>query len=262
VEVFLVKDASDGARLVASYFEDLLSRKPTATLGLITGSSPMPTYDELIDRFRVERISFAHANAFLLDEYVGLPDYHEELYRNVILNHFAGKVDLPADKIHSPNGQAVDISGECARYEQLISAAGGIDLQLLGIGKDGHIGFNEPTSSLSSRTRLKTLMDQTRHDNALYFLDRDHQPQETAVPRHVITQGIGTILEARHLVLIANGEGKAQILRRALEGPVTATVPASALQFHQRLTVVADEGAASALEFREYYLTVQRNKPR
>ena len=164
-------------------------------------------------------------------------------------------VNIPAKNVHIPDGLAKDIPKSCAIYEKQIRGAGGIDLQLLGIGTDGHIGFNEPTSSLSSRTRIKTLTPQTRKDNARFF------GSEEKVPHHVITMGIGTILEARHCVLLAFGKNKARAIAEAVEGPITSMNPASALQQHPKVTVFLDEDSASGLKLREYYRWVYDHKP-
>jgi glucosamine-6-phosphate deaminase len=187
---------------------------------------------------------------------VGLPADHPESYRNVIYKDFVSRVDFAPGTIQAPDGLAEDIPTACADYESAIVQAGGVDLQILGIGTDGHIGFNEPCSSLASRTRIKTLTEQTRVDNARFF-DGDIEQ----VPHHVITQGIGTILEARHLVLLATGEGKADAVAATVEGPVAAVCPASALQLHPHVTVVLDPAAASRLELREYYGQVWDDKP-
>ena len=190
---------------------------------------------------------FRRATAFLLDEYIGLPPEHPESYRASSPRNFTGLIDIDPANVHVPDGTAVDVEAACAGYETMIRAAGGIDLQLLGIGADGHLGFNEPTSSLASRTRVKTLTEQTRKDNNRFFADLDE------VPRHVVTQGIGTILDARHLVLIAIGAGKAEPIARAVEGPVASMCPASAIQLHPRATVVVDEAAAAQLTLADYY---------
>lgn len=251
----ILPDADAVAALVADAVEDLLSANPDSVLGLATGTSPLPVYAELVARQRAGRVSFAKARAFLLDEYIGLPAGHPQSYRTFIEERLTAVVDFRADSVFGPNGAAPDLEVECARYEAAIAAAGGIDLQLLGIGADGHIGFNEPTSSLASRTRVKTLTDQTRHDNARFFDGMDD------VPRHVITQGIGTILEARHIILIATGAAKASSVERAIEGPVTAMVPASALQLHPHTTFVIDEPAAARLSLASYYRSTYASKP-
>jgi glucosamine-6-phosphate deaminase len=253
VEVVILADPASVGRVVADAVEALLARKPDAVLGLATGSSPLPVYEELIRRHVAGRLSFARVRAFCLDEYVGLPAGHPEAYRAVIRRVFADRVGL-AD-VRSPEGSARDIPAACAAYELEMAVAGGVDLQLLGIGGDGHVGFNEPGSSLASRTRLKTLTAQTRADNARFFDSVD------AVPRHVLTQGIGTILEARHVVLVAHGPAKASPVAAAVEGPVTAMVPASALQLHPHTSVVLDAAAAAGLRLAPYYSEAYAGKP-
>jgi glucosamine-6-phosphate deaminase len=255
VEVVICDDARAIGRLVADTVVTLLRDRPDAVLGLATGSSPIPVYDELIRRHERGEVSFGRGRAFCLDEYVGLPAGHPESYRAVIERAFTGRVDFTAGAVHAPDGAAADIPEACAAYEQAIARAGGIDLQLLGVGADGHIGFNEPGSSLASRTRLKTLTGQTRRDNARFFGSEDD------VPHHVLTQGIGTILDARHLVLLAAGEAKAAPVAAAVEGPVTAMVPASALQLHPHATVVVDEAAATSLRLAGYYRETFAGKP-
>jgi glucosamine-6-phosphate deaminase len=173
----------------------------------------------------------------------------------VIATEFAAEIDIDPDAIDGPNGEAADVAAECARYDAAIAASGGVDVQLLGIGSDGHIGFNEPGSSLVSRTRVKTLTRRTREDNARFFHSADE------VPHHVVTQGLGTILEARHLVLVALGEGKADALAASVEGPLAASCPASVIQMHPHVTVVVDEGAASALGSSDYYRYALSEKP-
>ncbi len=256
MEIVITSDPESAAVIAADAIERLLKIEPNPVLGLATGSSPLPIYHELIRRYQRGIISFAHARAFLLDEYVGLEPGHPEAYKSFIQREFTGQVDLPHDALDGPDGTTKGLQSAPEAYETLIREAGGIDLQLLGIGSDGHIGFNEPTSSLGSRTRLKTLTDATRRDNARFF-DNDID----AVPRHVLTQGIGTILDARHLVLIATGESKAAPIALAVEGPLTAMIPASALQLHPRVTVLVDEAAASGLLNANYYREAYENKP-
>lgn len=255
MEVVILPGESEMAELAADAIERVLSAVDAPVLGLATGSSPLPTYRELIRRHRENGLSFATARVFLLDEYVGLPAGHDQSYRRFIEREFVDHVDLPITSLSGPSDSA---EGETSgpEYEAIIADVGGVDIQLLGIGSDGHIGFNEPGSSLGSRTRFKTLTGATRSDNARFF-DGDVD----AVPRHVITQGISTILEARHLVLLAAGATKAGVVAQAVEGPVTATVPASALQFHPHVTVIVDEAAASSLARAEYYRETYRHKP-
>lgn len=256
MEIVVSETPVDAALVVADAVERVLSSVGRPVLGLATGSSPLPVYRELIDRCAEGRISFAKARAFLLDEYVGLAPAHPEAYRSVIQRAFTNHIDLHPDALFGPDGTSQDIQAVSETYEKLIEDAGGIDLQLLGIGSDGHIGFNEPMSSLSSRTRLKTLTDATRADNARFF-----NGDVDAVPRHVITQGIGTILESRHVLLIATGASKSAQIASAVEGPLTAMVPASALQLHQRAAIVVDRAAAAQLTHTAYYREVYANKP-
>jgi len=256
MEVVITPSAGDGARIVADGIAQLLATSGSPVLGLATGSSPLATYAELIRRGSEGEISFAHAQAFLLDEYVGLDPDHPASYRTFIEREFTSQIDLPAQSLYGPDVSKSSLETAGDRYEAAIVAAGGIDIQLLGIGSDGHIGFNEPSSSLGSRTRLKTLTAATRADNARFFDD-----DLGRVPAHVVTQGIGTILDARHLVLIANGPHKARPVARAVEGPVTAMVPASVLQLHPHATVVLDDAAATGLRLSDYYQETFIGKP-
>jgi glucosamine-6-phosphate deaminase len=202
------------ARLAAGAIAKLLGSRPDAVLGLATGSSPLPIYDELVRLHEDDGLSFARASAFTLDEYVGLPPEHPQRYLNVITAEMASRVDLAPGAVRGPDGLAADIPAACAAYEEAITAAGGVDLQILGIGTDGHVGFNEPGSSLASRTRIKTLTEQTRADNARFFAgDID------AVPHHCLTQGLAPIMAARHIVLIATARAKADAVHQLVEGP-------------------------------------------
>jgi glucosamine-6-phosphate deaminase len=254
MEVVIAADADDAADIAASVLARALATRPAPVLGLATGSSPLGIYRRLIDAHERGDLTAAHASAVLLDEYVGLPAEHPESYRTFIRRELVDRIDLPAGRLFGPDVSAVDLSDACSRYDRLISELGGVDVQLLGIGGDGHIGFNEPGSSLASRTRVKTLTRTTRADNARFFDDR-----EVYVPRHVVTQGLGTILEARHLLMIACGAGKADPVARAVEGPLTAMCPASVLQLHPHATVVVDEPAAAALP--DYYREAYAHKP-
>jgi glucosamine-6-phosphate deaminase len=257
MEVVIAADSTSGGSLAGQAISDLLQARPDAVLGLATGSSPAPVYDDLVTRFHAGTLSMARARAFLLDEYVGLAPDHPQSYRSVIERAVVSRLDFRPGSVSGPDGRAGDLLAACARYDASIAAAGGIDLQLLGIGSDGHIGFNEPVSSLGSRTRLKTLTNRTRRDNARFF-DGDID----AVPVHVITQGVGTIGEARHLVLVAWGAEKAAAVAACVEGPVTAMFPASALQLHPHATVVIDEGAASGLRLADYFRETWAAKPK
>ncbi|RUQ39185.1 glucosamine-6-phosphate deaminase, partial [Micrococcus sp. HSID17228] len=201
-------------------------------------------------------LSLRSCRAFLLDEYVGLPAGHPESYRTVIEREFVVRTDIAPEAVHGPDGGAADVPGACAAYEEALREAGGVDVQLLGVGTDGHIAFNEPGSSLASRTRIKVLAEQTRRDNARFF-DGDLDQ----VPTHCLTQGVGTILDARHLVLLARGEGKAEAVRQLVEGPVSARWPVTALQLHPHVTVLVDEAAAGRLELAGEYRHMWEAKP-
>ena len=256
MEVVIVPDAKAGGELIAEAIAQLLRRTPDALLGVATGSTPLPVYEALAAKVRSGAVAVQRARIAQLDEYVGLPAEHPESYRSVLRREVLEPLGIPMDAFMGPDGTARDIPGACAAYDAALASAGGVDLQLLGIGTDGHIGFNEPCSSLASRTRIKTLTEQTRVDNARFF-DGDIEQ----VPHHVITQGIGTILEARHLVLLATGEGKADAVAATVEGPIAAVCPASALQLHPHATVVVDEGAASKLKLADYFRYTYVNKP-
>ncbi|WP_028935963.1 glucosamine-6-phosphate deaminase [Pseudonocardia spinosispora] len=245
MEVVILPTAEQGGKLVADIIASAL-RTP-GTIGLATGSSPLLAYRELIRRHREEGLSFSGAQAFLLDEYVGLPFGHEQSYRQVIRRELTDHVDIDPAAVHSPDGSGDDPLSAAEAYEKALVAAGPVRVQVLGIGANGHVGFNEPGSSLSSTTRIKTLTEQTRQDNARFFSSAEE------VPRHVITQGLGTIRRAEHLVLTAVGEHKAAAVAAAVEGPLSASCPASILQWHQHATVVIDDAAAAQLHRADYY---------
>lgn len=255
MEVVILQSSKQIGMLAADAIEALLRRKPNAVLGLATGSSPLPVYDELAARHQRDGLDFSQAHAFALDEYVGLEHGHPESYREVIRREFTSRVNIAESNVHTPDGAAEDLPAACSDYEEAIRAAGGVDLQILGVGTDGHIGFNEPGSSLASRTRIKTLIEQTRRDNARFFAGLSE------VPHHVVTQGLGTILEARHVVLIATGAQKSPAVRDFVEGPVSAICPASVLQFHPHATILLDEAAASSLKLADFYRHTYDHKP-
>ncbi len=254
MDVIIEPDDAACGVTVAEVF-DRAVRSGARTLGLATGSSPLSVYGELIRRHREEGLSFANVQAFLLDEYVGLPPEHNQSYAYFIRTRFSEHVDIDPERVHGPDGVADDVFAAADRYDAAIVESGPIDVQLLGIGVNGHIGFNEPGSSLGSRTRVTTLTEQTRQDNARFFAGIDE------VPRHVITQGLGTISSARHLVLIATGQHKAAAIAAAVEGPLTASCPASVLQLHPRATVVVDEAAAVRLQNADFYRYTREYKP-
>ena len=252
-EVVIVENAPAAGALVADAIARLVTEKPDAVLGLATGSTPLPVYEAL--QSRLAGIDVSRVRGFALDEYVGIDPAHPESYRSVITREVVEPLGLDPALIRTPNGATDGVEHAGADYEAAIDAAGGVDLQILGIGTDGHIGFNEPGSSFASRTRVKTLTEQTRKDNARFFDSIDE------VPMHCITQGLGTILRARHLVLLAFGAGKAHAVAEAVEGPVSAILPGSAIQLHEHVTVVVDEAAASELKLADYYRYTFENKP-
>jgi glucosamine-6-phosphate deaminase len=254
--VLILPDAAAIGALVADAVEALVRRRSAAVLGVATGSSPLPAYRELVRRFvSGAGPDWSQVTFFTLDEYVGLPVGSAASYRATIGRELTDPLGIDPPRVHAPDPSPDGLPDAGVRYEQEIRDAGGVDLQLLGIGADGHLAFNEPGSSLASRTRIKTLTAQTRADNARFFGSVDE------VPRHVLTQGLGTISEARHLVLVASGAGKAAAVAAAVEGPVAASCPASVLQLHPHVTVVLDPAAAAGLRRAEYYREVWAGKP-
>ena len=251
MEIVIQPNADAAAAMAARIFANLIISKPDAVLGLATGSTPVPLYQKLI----ALSLDWSGITTFNLDEYIGIRQDHPQSYHAFMMENLFRHVNINLGNIHIPDGMASDPEANCRAYEEKIRASGGIDLQLLGIGTDGHIGFNEPTSSLASRTRIKTLTSRTRRDNARFF------GSEEDVPFHVITMGIGTILETRKLVLLATGKNKAQAVAEAVEGPVTSMNPASALQLHPSALICLDEEAASDLSRRDYYRWVFEKKP-
>ncbi|KQW07935.1 multidrug transporter [Leifsonia sp. Root4] len=246
-EIIIVKDAAAAGELAAEAILRLVARKPDAVLGVATGSTPLGTYQALARTVKAENLDLSAVRGFALDEYVGIPVEHPESYRSVITREVVEPLGLTPSLVHVPNGRLDGIQHAGDEYEAAIRAAGGVDLQILGIGRTGHIGFNEPGSSLASLTRTKTLTEQTRIDNARFFDSIDD------VPTHCITQGLGTILRAEHLVLLAFGEAKADAVAAAVEGAVTSSQPGSVIQLHAHATVIVDEAAASKLAFADYY---------
>jgi glucosamine-6-phosphate deaminase len=251
MEIIIQPTAEAASTIAARLIAGLLHDKPDAVLGLATGNTPRMLYKELARK----NLDWSQVRIFDLDEYVGLPPDHPASYHQFMWENLFRHVNIQPANIHVPDGMTKDIPGFCARYEEAIRTSGGVDLQVLGIGTDGHIGFNEPTSSLASRTRIKTLTARTRRDNAKFF------DGEANVPHHVITMGIGTILEARQIMLLAFGEPKAQAVAQAVEGPIGAMCPASVLQLHPVVKVFLDEASASRLTKADYYRWVYDNKP-
>jgi glucosamine-6-phosphate deaminase len=238
----------DIARAAARIVANSVRRNPSIRLGLATGSTTIGMYRELVRLHREESLDFSRVITFNLDEYLGLPGTHPQSFRFFMREHFFGHVDIPENHIHIPDGSIKgDYDRYCAAYEQVIRDVGGIDLQILGIGRNGHIGFNEPTSSLGSRTRLKVLTRETIEDNRKFF-----EPGEE-IPQCAITMGIGTILEAKRILLLASGQAKAAPIAQAIEGPVTASCTASALQHHPDVTFLIDQAAGEQLQQKDYY---------
>ncbi len=257
MEIIIQTDPAAASLLAARHIANHVRKKPDAVLGLATGSTPLVLYKELIRMHRDEGLDFSRVRTFNLDEYLGISPSHPTSYHHFMWRNFFDHININPARTHIPSGM---VSGEevlrhCASYEKEIRHAGGIDIQILGIGSDGHIGFNEPGSSLASRTRIKTLTQRTRSDNAQFF------SSENEVPHHVITMGIGTIMESRSVLLLAFGDGKANAVAGAVEGPVTASNPASILQMHPQAKVYLDEPSASGLVRHEYYRWVFEQKP-
>ena len=243
------------AEVAAETIRDALLKKPNLVLGLATGSTPIGVYEALVEMHKTDGLDFSGVTTFNLDEYVGIPSDHPYSYHTFMETHLFSLINIPPENRHIPQSTAVGHVEFCECYEAAIVEAGGIDIQVLGIGKDGHIGFNEPSSSLGSRTRIKTLTRRTREANAPHFggtID--------AVPKMAITMGVGTIMEANQCLLLASGESKAAAIADAVEGPISAEVPASVLQMHPQTTVVVDEVAASQLKRVDYYKEVYANK--
>ncbi len=224
-----------------------IRKKPDSVIGLATGSTPLGLYQRLIRNHKEHGLDFSKITTFNLDEYVGLSPDHDQSYHYFMWTNLFSHVNVDPSCVYIPQGMADDIDGFCAWYEQKIEQAGGIDLQVLGIGGNDHIAFNEPGSSLGSRTRIKTLTAKTITDNASFFDD----PEQ--VPRYAITMGIGTIMDAKNLLLLGSGEGKAHAIKNTLEGPITAMVPATVVQLHQHAHILIDKAAAASLEYHHHH---------
>ena len=255
MEVIIQPDAEAAALLVARIIAKELRANPHLVLGLATGRTMESVYRLLVRAHRDEDLDFSLCSTFNLDEYVGLSPDDSCSYRHYMDEHLFGHVNIDLRNTHLPNGQASDLDAECRNYENAIAKFGGIDLQLLGLGQAGHIGFNEPLSALRSRTRVKGLTPTTVEQNAAFFGNAER------VPRRAITMGVGTILDARRCVLLATGTEKSSIIAKAVEGPITALISATALQLHPRCTVVVEEAAASQLQGAEYYRWIFANEP-
>lgn len=274
MEIIIVKDRAALAEYAAGVIVDQIKQKPDSVLGLATGSTPEDTYQRLVQAHKSgtgfqpvnelaeqppksNGIDFSQVRTFNLDEYLGLPRNHDQSYYFFMHDRLFNHVNIRPENVNLPDGMAPDPEAACREYEEKIKAAGGIDLQLLGVGGNGHIAFNEPGSSLTGLTTVKSLTRQTVSDNARLFFNGN----EEEVPKYAITMGVGSIMNARRLLLLATGKHKADIVQAFVEGPVTASVTASALQMHPDATVVLDEEAASRLENIDYYRWVQSQKP-
>ena len=255
MEIIIQPSAAEASLVAARLIARTVRNKPQAVLGLATGSTPLKLYQELIRMHQEEDLDFSQVTTFNLDEYIGLPPDHAQSYYHFMHENFFNHVNVDPKNVHIPDGMTQDVPGFCEAYEREISAAGGIDLQILGIGTDGHVGFNEPTSSLASRTRIKTLTQQTLEDNTRFFDNPAEQPH------HVITMGVGTILDSRQIIMLAFGENKADAVAQSVEGPITSMLPASALQLHAKTHFIVDETAAGGLSKADYYRWVYDNKP-
>lgn len=254
MEVIITSDYDEMSKTCALLMAQEIREKADIVLGLATGGTPIGTYKELIRMHREEGLDFSKVKSFNLDEYIGVSPKHKDSYNFFMWDNLFNHVNIDPGNVFVPKGDVRDPELFCQWYEEQIKRAGGIDLQLLGIGGDGHIAFNEPGSSFGTRTRVKGLDEQTIKDNARFF------EKEEDVPRFAITMGVGTILEARKIILIANGEKKADVCAKFIEGPVTSQITATALQLHGCSTVILDKAAASGLDRVKYYNWIRDNK--
>lgn len=241
MELLKVRDADALSALAFEHVKARLLEKPDLVLGLATGSTPIGLYQRLVQAYRNGEISFARARSVNLDEYVGLPPNHDQSYAYFMRYHLFDHIDMPEDAHDIPNGMARDLEAECARYEAQIRRLGGVDLQILGIGTNGHIGFNEPGTPFDSRTHVTTLTEETRQANARFF----NTPED--VPKQAITMGLATIMESREIILLASGKSKQEAIRRLFQKEVSTDLPASILTQHPRVTVIVDEEAGALL---------------
>lgn len=255
MEVVVRPDAGSATDLVARLIQRAVRQKPDLTLGLATGRTMEALYSKLVEDHAQGGTDYSCVTTFNLDEYIGLPPSHECSYRTYMQRHLFNSVNIRPENTHVPDGMAENTEVACARYEAMIATAGGIDLQLLGIGRTGHIGFNEPLSAMFSRTRAKALTPETMAQNRPLF------PDPAMMPHRAITMGVGTILDAKRCLLLVTGAEKSGVVARAIEGPVTSMVSATALQMHPHCTVVLDEAAADGLSQKDYYYWLFENEP-
>lgn len=255
MEVIIRESAEAAAQLTAALIADALKAKPHLVLGLATGRTMERLYGILAEKHRSEGLDFSLSVTFNLDEYIGLPESDPNSYRSYMNQHLFSGINIDPRNTHLPLGAAPDLDAECRRYEDKIREYGGIDLQLLGIGETGHIGFNEPLSAMRSRTRGKALTPGTIAQNAPLF----DKPED--MPKRAITMGVGTILDSKRCIMLVTGAAKADIVAKAVEGPITSMISASALQLHERCTVIVDKAAAAKLTQQEYYHWIFENEP-
>jgi len=255
MEVIIKQDYDEICEEAAKIIHQAWKKKNNLVLGLPTGKTPLGLYRRLIEIHKKEEMDFSQVATFSLDEYLGLKEDHPQGFAHYMATNFFQHVNIKRENIFRLKGTPENIEDHCREYEEKIRRIGGIDLQILGIGRNGHIGFNEPSASLSSRTRVKTLTEETIEANSRLF-------KNSEVPRFCLTMGIGTIMESKMIILLASGEDKNEAIQKSVEGPITASVPASILQLHPQAKIIIDQEAASLLAGRDYYHWVYRNKER
>ena len=249
MEVVICKNKELASKLAADMITAAVKKNPKTVLGLATGSTPVLMYNEMAKQVKAKKVSYRNVKSWNLDEYVGLAGTHDQSYRYFMNENLFKKIDIKLANTHVLNGLAKDLDRECKAYEAQIKKAGGIDIQVLGIGSDGHIAFNEPGTSLKSRTSCVYLTPSTIRDNARLFF----KGKEKEVPTRALSMGVGTICEAKKCILLAFGKGKADAIKGCVEGPMTQFCTASALQAHNDCWIFCDEEAASKLTLRKYY---------
>jgi len=254
MEIIICNSLDESSKVAAKVVGKIVKSLKKPVLGLATGETPLRMYKKLIKMQKSGEISFKNCSTFNLDEYSGLSKENKSSYYYYMMNNFFEHIDIELSRTYIPDGNSKKLTDSCRYYEQQIKDSGGIDLQVLGIGSNGHIGFNEPTGSFASRTWVKILSEQTIQDNSKYF------EKVEDVPRHVVTMGIATIMESKHCLLLANGSKKRDAIKKMIEGPISASCPASILQMHPRVTVVMDEEAAFLLTLKDHYKWVEKNK--
>ena len=256
MEIIIKQDYDQICEEATKIIHQSWKKKNNLVLGLATGETPLGVYKRLVELHKQEEIDFSPAVTFTLDEYLGLKENHPQSFAYYMEKNFFQHINLKKENIFRLDGIPNNIDDHCREYEEKIKSYGGIDIQILGIGKNGHIGFNEPSSSLSSRTRVKTLTQETIKANSRFFEKKEE------IPRFCLTMGIGTLMESKMIILLASGEDKSEAIHKSVEGPVTASVPASILQLHPETKIIIDQEAASRLARKEYYQWVYKNKDR